>query len=92
MPHTLAGDYYASMIFLKCILAGSLFLVGFVILFVLGGIVMVSVLVKPPEGTVVGIDPVSMARSYPMLWAMPVLPFLLGCLWEYRRLGSRKAG
>ena len=84
----MARDYYSSMIFLKCILAGLGFLVGSAILLPLVAIALLMVFVGPG----IGIDLGSTVRSSPILWVLAFLLFLLGFFWEYRRARSRRAG
>jgi hypothetical protein len=75
------------MTLVKCVLAGLLSVVLAAILFIAAIILFVLfVLPAPSEGEAVGFDPVSMARSYPLLtFAVPAAAFTLGFLWEYRR-------
>ena len=79
------------MVFLKSILAGLFFLVGAAILLLLGTIVFFMTVFAPEEGTTVAFDPVSMAKSSPLIWMLAVLVFLLGFSWEYRRVKARQA-
>jgi len=92
LPGGFAGHYYSSMIFLKCILAVLCFLFWFPILLFLGDMVFLTIFLAPGKGEAVGIDPVSMVRSSPILWVLALLFFLLGFSWEYRRVRSRQAG
>jgi len=89
LPGAFAGRYYASMIYLKCILAGLCFLVGAAILLLLGAIVFITIFVVRGKGTTIGFDPVSFARSFPVVWILAALIFVLGFVWEYRRVASR---
>ena len=77
------------MIILKCILAGLSFLVAFVFLAPVAVAVIFALFVRREPGTTIGFDPVSIMRSFPVLWLVPILVFLLGSFWEYRRIRSR---
>jgi len=77
------------MIFLKSILAGLCFLFGGAILLLLGAIVFFSAFVEHKKNTTVGFDPVSMMKSSFLLWILGALLFLLGFVWEYRRVARR---
>ncbi len=77
------------MIYLKSILVGLCFLIVSAILLLLGTIVFFTIFFAPGKGEAVGIDPVSMVKSFPLLWILPALIFLLGFAWEYRRVASR---
>jgi uncharacterized BrkB/YihY/UPF0761 family membrane protein len=83
--------YDSSMILLKSLLAGLVFLVGAAILLLLGTLIFFATVLAPEEGEAVGIDPVSVARSSPMIWVLAVLVFVLGFFWEYRRVKARQA-
>jgi hypothetical protein len=72
------------MMLLKCLLAGVLSVVLIAILLVV--VLLVFVLPRPDKGTVVGIDPVTIIRSRPLLALMITsLCFAIGFLWEYIR-------
>jgi len=79
------------MVFLKSILAGLLALVLAVILLVVGAAVIGIMLSKGQDGAAIGFDPISMARSFPLLWVIALCAtvgvFALGFYWEYRRAG-----
>ncbi len=77
------------MIYLKSILVGLCFLVVSAILLPLGLGVIFSILAAHAKGEEVGFDPVSIVKSFPLLWILPVLVFLLGFAWEYRRAKPR---
>jgi len=77
------------MIYLKCILAGMCFLVGSAIVLPLGSLLFFTIVLPRGKGEVVGVDPVSMVKSSPLLWILAALFFLLGSAWEFRRVTSR---
>ena len=72
------------MIFVKSILAGliAVFVVAFLLIICLEVAGAHSV----PPGMTVGIDPVSIMRSFPEYWAGPIIVFSLGFFWEYKRV------
>jgi hypothetical protein len=74
------------MIFLKCTLAGLLFLVGSAILLFVGAIALFAIFVARDKEVTVGFDPVSIVKSSPMLWVLAILLFVLGFAWEHRRV------
>jgi hypothetical protein len=76
------------MIFLKSILAGLLSLVVAGIL-ALSYVIFKLARLPRAEGEAVGLDPVSMAKSWaksPLAWIIGVAAFALGSYWEYRRV------
>jgi ABC-type Na+ efflux pump permease subunit len=79
------------MVLLKSILAGLVFLAGAAILLLLGTIVYFATVLAPEAGTAIAFDPVSIAKSSPLLWVLAVLVFLLGFSWECRRAKARQA-
>jgi hypothetical protein len=91
MQRTSVACYHSSVVLLKSILAGLVFLVGAAILLLLGAIVFFATVLAPEAGTAVGFDPVSFAKSSPLIWMLAVLVFLLGFSWEYRRAKARQA-
>ena len=76
------------MSYLKCIFAGLCFLVVSAILLVLGTIAFFAIFVHAPKGQSIGFDPVSIVKSFPILWILAVLFFSLGFMWEYMRVAS----
>jgi len=76
--------YHSSMVLLKSILAGLVFLVG-------AAIVFFTAVLAPEPGTAISFDPVSIAKSSPLIWMLAVLVFFLGFSWEYRRVKARQA-
>ena len=91
MQKACVACYHSSMVLLKSILAGLVFLVGAAILLLLGTIVYFTAVLAPEPGTTVAFDPVSIAKSSPLIWMLAVLVFLLGFSWEYRRVKARQA-
>jgi len=79
------------MILLKSVLGGLLALIFAVILLVVGAAVIGIMLSKRQGEAVIGFDPISMARSFPLLWVIALCAalgiFALGFYWEYRRGG-----
>ena len=73
----------------KSILVGRFFLVATFILLPLALLIGYALLTHSQNRTAVAYDPVSIARSYPLLWVLAILVFLLGFVWEHRRLKSR---
>jgi hypothetical protein len=78
------------MVYVKRLLAGLIALIVvpiclFVVLMV--GMLLYASLHQPTSGEgSIGWDPVSLWRSNPVVWLIPVLMFLAGFGWEYRRL------
>jgi len=79
------------MIYVKSILAGLLALivvpVCLLVIVVLGMVIYALVHSTPGEGSI-GWDPISLIRTNPMLWSVPVFIFFVGFIWEYRRLAK----
>jgi hypothetical protein len=79
------------MIYVKSILAGLLALIVVpvcLLVIVVVGLVIYA-LVHPTssfDGSV-GWDPIRIPMN-PVLWSVPVLIFLIGFIWEYRRLAK----
>jgi len=78
------------VIFVKSILVGlcSTFAAAFLLL--LGAIVALAI-IPHPEDTVMTIDPISVAKSSPLLWILAVLVFSVAFSWEYRRARRRQS-
>lgn len=80
------------MIYVKCVRAGLLALILVPILFVglllVGMIIFTMIHPAPGEGSI-GWDPISLYRSNPFVWCIPVLIFLGGFMWEFRRLTNK---
>jgi len=79
------------LIYVKSVLVGLLALIAIPILLIgilIFGLVTYT-LIHPTRGEgSTGWDLVSLARSNPIVWFVPVLIFLSGFLWEYRRLSK----
>ncbi|MGO9404633.1 MAG: hypothetical protein ACLPVW_14315 [Terriglobales bacterium] len=77
---------------MKSILAGLLALivvpVCLLVIVVVGTLTYALVHPTPGEGSI-GWDPISLWRTDPIVWFTPVLTFLIGFIWEYRRLAKR---
>lgn len=71
----------------KCILAGAFSLVGAA--FSLTAIFLISASASAPTDEAIAIDVYSVVKSSPRLWVLGALAFMLGFLWERRRLKSR---
>jgi hypothetical protein len=84
------------MIYVKSVLAGLLALIVVpicVLVILVVGMVVYYALVHPTPGEgSIGWDPISISisifRVNPMFWSVPVLIFLMGFIWEYRRLAK----
>jgi hypothetical protein len=78
------------VILAKSILVGlcSTFAAAFLLL--LGAIVALAI-IPHPEGTAFAIDPISVAKSSPLLWILAVLVFSVAFSWEYRRAKRRQS-
>ena len=79
------------MIYLKSVLAGLIALVvipaGLLMTLVIGMLIYASV--HPPSGEgSIGWDPISLYRANPVVLLVPVLIFLTGFVWEYRRVAK----
>ena len=79
------------MIYVKSILAGLVALivvpVCLLVIVVVGMLIYALVHSTPGEGSI-GWDPISLIRMNPMFWSIPLLIFLNGFIWEYRRLAK----
>ncbi|MGO9865399.1 MAG: hypothetical protein ACLPLR_17465 [Terriglobales bacterium] len=79
------------MIYVKTILAGLLALIVvpacLLVMVVAGTVIYASVHRTSGEGSI-GWDPISLWRAGPIVWFIPVLIFLIGFIWEYRRLAK----
>ena len=80
------------MIYLKSVLAGLVALIVIPILliglFVVG--MFLYTLIHPAHGEgSIGWDHVSIYRTSLLVWSIPLLIFLAGFFWEYRRAVSR---
>jgi uncharacterized BrkB/YihY/UPF0761 family membrane protein len=76
------------MIYLKSVLAGLIALIATPIFLVglLAVGMFVHTLIHPPQGEgSIGWDPVSLYRTNPFVWCIPLVIFLAGFFWEYRR-------
>ncbi|MFY9912237.1 MAG: hypothetical protein WCF22_19945 [Candidatus Sulfotelmatobacter sp.] len=71
----------------KSIVVGLLFVLGFAVISPLIALAVASVLPSSKDGGSWGWDPVWFARS-PLAWAIIVVIFAAGAVWEYRRLLS----
>lgn len=69
----------------KSIVVGLLFVLGLAVISPLIALAVASVLPSPKHGGSWGWDPVWFARS-PLAWAIIVVIFAAGAVWEYRRL------
>jgi uncharacterized BrkB/YihY/UPF0761 family membrane protein len=76
------------MQFFKSLLVGLLAAVIAATLVLLGGMVAVAVFPHAEE-TAITIDPLSVVRSSPALWALAIVVFALGFLWEYKHAKPR---
>ncbi|MGH9433471.1 MAG: hypothetical protein ACRD3T_18220 [Terriglobia bacterium] len=77
------------MIIIKSILAGLVALVVVALLLIIG--VLIAGILTATRGPTIGIDPVSIMRSFPGYWVMPIIVFSLGFFWEYKRVKFRQA-
>ena len=76
------------MILVKSLLVGLVAAFLAEIFLLVGGIVAIAVLSHPGVETV-AIDPISVFKSSPALWALALVAFALGFLWEYTRAKRR---
>jgi hypothetical protein len=79
------------MIYVKSVLAGLLALIvaPICVLVILVVAMVIYALVHSTSGEgSIGWDPISLVHTNPMLWSIPVLIFLMGFIWEYRRLAK----
>jgi uncharacterized BrkB/YihY/UPF0761 family membrane protein len=79
------------MIYVKSVLAGllALIVVPICVLVILVAAIVIYNLVHPASGEgSIGWDPISLWRANPIVWFIPVLIFLMGFIWEYRRLAK----
>ena len=79
------------MLYVKSVLAGliALIVVPIGVLVIAVVAIVIYSLVHPPSGEgSIGWDPISLwwGLNHPVVWFIPVLIFLAGSLWEYRRL------
>lgn len=79
------------MIMLKSTLIALLTLVATGVLMLLAFVVRARAGVPLAPGTTIGVDPVSIARSFPAVWLVPVLISICGFAWEYNRLRKKKS-
>lgn len=77
------------MIFVKSVFAGIVAVFVFVFAFALMSLIVVSLVLKAPDGAAVGWDPVSLVRQSPLSWLLLTLAFSAGFIWKYRRLTRR---
>ena len=87
-PKEAAINYWKSVLArLLATVAGTVSL----LLLVVGGIIIYNVIDPPIEGSI-GWDPISLWKQSPLLPAVfAIICFLIGFLWEYRRLARRSA-
>ena len=78
------------MILAKSILVGLCLTLAAAFLLLLGAIVALAI-IPHPEGTAFAIDPISVAKSSPLLWVLAVLVFSFGFFSEYRRAKRRQS-
>ena len=78
------------MIFLKSIFAGLLAVLIAAIVLPVSVCVYLTWTAHPGNNEAIGFDPISMVRSSPYLWIIPVLVFGLGFYLEYTRLKARQ--
>jgi hypothetical protein len=79
------------MLYLKSVLIGVLAALGAALLTLVGFVIVMTHGMPHQPGTAVGVDPVSIARSFPQLWLFPAIAFAGGFAWEYRRLRRPKS-
>jgi hypothetical protein len=73
------------MIYFKSAIAGIVALVVSTVLFPVLGILLYTLVTRPPAGTAIGWDPVSAAKS-PTVWLVASAVFGAGFYWEFHRL------
>jgi hypothetical protein len=74
------------MLYLKCVIAGiAALVIAAVVLPVIMGILLYT-FIRPPAGTTIGFDPVSIAKSSPTVWLIALFVFAAGFYWEFHRL------
>jgi hypothetical protein len=74
------------MLYLKCVIAGIAALVIASVVLPVMGILLLTLIVRPPTGTQIGFDPVSIAKSSPTVWLIALIVFASGFYWEFHRL------
>jgi hypothetical protein len=72
------------MIFVKSLLVGLVAALLAETFLLVGGIAAIAVLSHPGMESP-AIDPISVVKSSPALWALALVAFAVGFLWEYRR-------
>jgi uncharacterized BrkB/YihY/UPF0761 family membrane protein len=80
-----------TVIYVKSVLAGlfALIVVPMCVLVILVVAMVIYALVHPTSGEgSIGWDPISLVHTNPIVWSIPVLIFLMGFTWEYRRLAK----
>ena len=73
------------MVYVKSIVAGLVVLVMSAIVIRVVVAIFLRTIMKPAPGELIGWDPVSLARTYPVAYLLPVIIFLAGFIWEFRR-------
>jgi hypothetical protein len=73
------------MIYLKCIIVGIAALVIAAMLFPVVGILLYTLIARPPADVAIGFDPVSAVKS-PTVWLIALIVFAVGFYWELHRL------
>jgi hypothetical protein len=76
------------MIWARCLLVGLVASLLAGVFLLVGGMVAIAVLSHPGVETL-AIDPISVVKSSPALWALALVVFALGSLWEYKRSKPR---
>lgn len=80
------------MIYLKSAIAGlvALVVIPMLLIGLLVGGAFIYFATHPPKGEgSIGWDPISLYHAQPYVWCIPLLSFLAGFIWEYRRLLKR---
>jgi hypothetical protein len=79
------------MLYLKCVIAGIAALVIAAVVLPVMGILLFSLIVRPPAGEAIAFDVVSIAKSSPTVWLIALIVFAAGFYWEFRRLTKRNS-
>ncbi|HUI43056.1 MAG TPA: hypothetical protein VL523_13920 [Terriglobia bacterium] len=79
------------MVYVKSILVALLALVTAAFVTLVALVIVVTARVPRAPGTAIGVDPESIARSFPVVWLVPALVFIGSFAWEYRRLQRKKS-
>jgi hypothetical protein len=73
------------VVYLKSIAAGLVALVVSAVIVPVVVAIFLRITMKPAPGELIGWDPVSLVRAYPVAYLLPVIIFLAGFIWEFRR-------